>query len=118
MMALPENKKRSPLEDLSYARFGGRTYGQEKITSVPITRIDLLPNNPNRVYWRLINEGANDVRVSTAPNVSSTSGWLLQSGGGLIEMTYEEDGEVVGYTLYAIANAAAVQVRSLEVVRE
>lgn len=117
-MVLPETTSKSPLEALSVGRFGGRTYSQEKVTSVTITRINLLPNNPNRVYWRLINEGAHDVRISTDPGVSVNSGWLLVANGGTIDVTFEEDGETVGYTLYAIANVAAVNVRSLEVIRE
>lgn len=114
---MTDQNANSPLQDLSYKRFGGSTYPREKVQSVPITRIDLLPNDPNRVYWRLINEGINDVRVSTAPDVSATSGWLLQNSGGMIEMTFEDDGETVGYTLYAIANGGAANVRSVEVVR-
>lgn len=117
-MALPDITSRSPLEALSVGRFGGRTYGQENIVSVPVTRINLLPNNPNRVYWRLINEGAFDVRISTSPNLTVASGWLLQANGGLIDMTWEEDGETVGYQVYAIANGGANNVRTLEVIRE
>lgn len=116
-MDAPVDTSSSPLEALSIARFGGKTYAREVLTAVPATRVNILNNNPNRVYWRLINEGGHDVRVSISPNLSATSGWILQALGGTIEMTFEDDAEMVGYTIYAIGNLGSSWVRSMEVIR-
>ncbi len=109
---------RSYLEALSITRFGGRTYGQEAVVSVPTTRIVLLPNNANRVLWQAINEGGNDVRISIDTAIGASSGWLLAANGGVIISDQFNDGEVVGYAVYAIANAVASNVRIKEVIRE
>lgn len=108
---------RSPLETLSIERFKGKTYVQETIVRVDPVRTDLLFNNPNRLFWIAINEGANDIRLSSSPDINGTSGWLLMSSGGIISLYWEEDGEAVGYSVYAIANVAASQVRIREVIR-
>lgn len=117
-MALPEYKPRSPLEALSLNRFGGRTYGQEKVISVTTTRTLVIPNNPNRLFWAMINEGANDVRVTNDPNVTASSGWVLAASGGVISMYWEEDGEAVGYEVFALTSAGASNVRVKEIIRE
>ncbi len=116
-MGLPGNTPKSPLEGLSIQKFGGRTFGRDTVISVLITRIDLLPNNPNRIQWVVINEGANDVRLSIDPAVTTSSGWLLQANGGVISMDQTYDGEAVGYAVYAIANGATSNVRIREVIR-
>ncbi len=116
-MTLPEYTPKSYLEALSIERFGGKTYGQEKVVSVLTTRTILLPNNSNRCYWQVINEGANDVRLTTDPAVGTATGWLLAAHGGVIISSFEDDGEVVGYQIYAIANALAANVRVREIIR-
>lgn len=97
--------------------FGGPTTAKETVVAVTSARVILLPNNPNRFRWMLINEGVNDVRVSIDPNITAASGWLLPSGGGVMEMNMSEDGSVVGWQLYAITAAADVDVRALEELR-
>ncbi len=116
-MTLPSENPKSPLEGLSIQKMGGRTFGRDTVTSVPTTRIDLLPNNPNRIQWVMINEGVNDVRISNDPAITASSGWLLAANGGVISMDQFFDGETPGYTVYAIANGVASNVRIREVLR-
>ena len=116
-MALPNNPPQSPLEALSYARFGGHTYAIEGVVSVGTTRQTLIRNNPNRVYWVMVNEGANDVRVSFDPSITSASGFLLAASGGVIIGDWENEGETVGYETFGLAVGAAVNVRIREVIR-
>lgn len=116
-MADSENPTISPLRALSQSRFGGPTYAVERVVTIPLTRITLLVNNPNRVYWMVINEGLNDVRVTIDPAISATSGWLLPAAGGVLLSDWEDEGEIVGYEVYAIANVAASTVRVREVIR-
>lgn len=107
----------SPLEALSIHRFGGRTTIRERLVTVGTARIELLSNNPNRLFWRMQNESDTDVRIGNDPNITATSGWLLLNNGGGISMTWEEDGEAVGYQVFGISSAAAKVVRVAEVVR-
>ncbi len=109
--------ERSPLEALSKIRFGGRTFGVENIVTFGTTRVSLLRNNPNRVYALLINEGDSDIRVSIDGNVAIASGFILAASGGLIEISWETDGETVGYELYGISSGVANTVRTHEVIR-
>lgn len=108
---------RSPLEALSYQRFGGKTYLQEKVFSLTTNLDVLLPNNPNRVFWAMINEGSFDVRLSTDPTITNTSGWLLAASGGAITMDWSIDGESVGYAIYGRSASAPEFVRIREVIR-
>jgi len=107
----------SPLADLVTERLGGRTYLQERTVTVGTSIIQVLENNPNRLAYDLINESANDIRVSTDSTITATSGWLVVAKGGLFGMVYYDDGEGVGQALYAIAAAAGSVVRVREVIR-
>jgi hypothetical protein len=114
---LPDTQKyQSALEILSIERFRSRTTSTEKVTSVPVTRINLIPNNPNRLHYLLINEGSFDVRVSNDPNITASTGWMLSASGGIISMDWEQDGETVGQILYAIAVTGSSDVRSREII--
>ncbi len=110
-------KERSPLEALSRLRFGGRTFAQENIVVVGTTRVSLLRNNANRVYALILNESANDIRVSIDGAVGTATGFILAASGGMIELSWEDDAESVGYELYAISTVAGNNVRVHEVIR-
>lgn len=110
------NLSPSPLEGLSLSRFQKHTYLQENVITVGVTVSKVLSNNPNRLFWIIINEGAGDVRVSTSPNITINSGWLISQNGGVISMYWEEDGEGVGYQLFAVGFNPATDIRILEVI--
>ena len=116
-MAIPNNKPQSPLEALSLERFGGHTYGTEEVITVFVTRTTILRNNPNRVYWVMINEGANDIRVSFDPSITAVSGFVLAASGGIIICDWFNEGETVGYEVYGIAVGVDTRVRVREVIR-
>ncbi len=103
---LPDAEGRSPLEALSVTRYQGKTYQQERSVSVGTNRVTVLENNPNRLAWEMINNSLVDVRIATTPTVTATNGWLVAQAGGVISMSWYEDGESVGYEIYAIAPAA------------
>lgn len=113
----PSNVPFSPLEAISMGRFQGHTYVQEATKNLSTTRQTLIPNNPNRVFWMVINEGTQDVRLSTDPAITSTSGWLLPASGGIISSDWEEDGEAVGYQVFALSVVGVDMVRYREVIR-
>ncbi len=116
-MVLPVNPTGSPLEEISKKLFEGRTYGQEQVVSVGTSRISILRNNPNRLSWTMTNESPNDVRISTDPNITASTGWILAASGGVISMLYYDDGEVTGYEVFAVAGVVGCTVRVREVIR-
>lgn len=116
-METPNNTGMSPLEALSYKRFGGRTtYTERTVTlSTSVTRI--LANNPNRIFWSIINEDTNDFRFNNDPVISAADGWLVPSAGGVVIFSWEDEGEVTGYEVYARAVAGTCYIRIREVFR-
>ncbi len=113
----PEYTPKSPLEALSYGRFGGKTFAQESKVVLGTTTSVMLRNDPNRLFWSMVNEGINDVHLSFDPTINTGSGWLVPANGGVITMFWEEDGESVGYTVYAYAGGILNNVRVREVKR-
>lgn len=107
----------SPLEELSIQRFGGHTYAVETLMYVDTARTRILPNNPNRIFLAIINEYPYDLRVSTDPNMNRFSGWLIPAQGGVFMMTWEEDGESVGYELFGAGDTTSLLIRVREVIR-
>lgn len=109
--------KPAPISEIIASRFLGPTFTNEQVLSIVPGALTRLPGNPNRVSWTMINEGANDVRVSNLPNVTASSGWLLAANGGFMSFDWAIDGEAVSYEIYLIANGAASNVRYREVIR-
>jgi len=63
----------------------------------------ILKANPDRLGWNIINLGTDVVYLSHEPVPSATNGYYLDKNGGHIGMFYDEDGELVGYPLYAVS---------------
>jgi len=108
---------KSPLTVLSIDRYAGKTYVQETPATVDTTRVVLLSNNPNRLAWDIINTSLVEIRVSSNPGLTTATGFLLAPSGGEMGMTFLEDGEGVGYEIYAIGLVAGGTVWVREVIR-
>jgi len=67
----------------------------------------ILKNNPDRIFWLIVNLSGNDGYAGWDAQVSSTRGLLVPSNGGYVSASIEEDGELVIYEVYAILNVAA-----------
>lgn len=107
----------SPLETVTNERFQGKTYPNEFVLTLTASPAEILPNNPNRLFWMVLNEDALDGRVSIDPQITTTTGWILAANGGVISMFWEEDGEAVGYPVYGVSVGAGSKVRIREVIR-
>ncbi len=116
-MALPETPNLSPLEALSDKRFGGHTTYTERTVTLSTNVARILANNPNRVFWSIINLDTNDFRFNNDPVISAADGWVVPANGGVAIMSWEDEGEVVGYDVYARAVAGTCYVRIREVYR-
>jgi len=67
------------------------------------TSEEILKENPDRISWIIFNLGTDVVYLSHDPLPSSTNGYYLDKNGGTVSMTWDEDGELVGYRIYAIS---------------
>jgi len=74
----------------------------------------VLKNNPDRVFWLIINLGANVGYVALSGDVSSSKGVRLDTYGGWASMSAEEDGEAVAYEVHGVAPTGTSAIYVLE----
>ena len=74
------------------------------ITLVAATITEILKENPDRVRWTVVNLGTEVVYLSHDPAPSATNGYYLDSNGGTISMSWDEDGELTGYAIHALSS--------------
>jgi len=75
--------------------------------TVGTTATEILRNNPDRVFWLIVNLSPNDGYAGWDREVSSSKGILIPANGGYASASIEEDGELVIYPVYAINLVAA-----------
>jgi len=78
-------------------------FNPKPVTLVAATIKNLLLDNPDRVRWTVVNLGDTVVYLSHTAAPSSTNGYYLDKNGGSISMSWDEDGELVGYALNALS---------------
>ena len=107
--------------EFSIKRFGFPTRPIENPVRATIgdTAEVVLKENPDRVFWLVINLSDNTVYVALSSDVGAAKGIRLDPNGGWASMSVEEDGEATAYTVYAKATAAdsAIYVLSIEKTR-
>lgn len=81
---------------------------------VAVTRV--LPNNPNRFGFVIVNLGTFAVYVRPDRDVSPTAGIRLAPAGGTFSASWRDDFHLVGWDWYAVADAAAQSILVLEIV--
>lgn len=70
------------------------------------TAEQILKANPDRVSWDIFNLGTDVVYLAHKSPPSSSDGYYLDKNGGHIGMSWEADGELVAYPIYAISAGA------------
>jgi len=83
----------------------------DKVGTTP-TRI--LLNNPDRFQSFIVNLGAYDMYIAFTPEVSSTRGILVSSGGDWVRFHAREDGEAVTYEIWAVAIGGTTDIYVVE----
>ena len=103
--------------EVSVKRFGFPTRPVENpvVNAVGVTVEEVLKNNPDRVFWVIINLSGNTVYVALSEEVSAIRGIRLDAGGGWVSMSADEDGEAVAYSVFALATGAASAIYVLEI---
>jgi hypothetical protein len=84
--------------------------------SVGTSVVRVLPGNPNRFAFVVINLGTAAVYLRPDRDVSASAGIRLAPSGGSFAANWREDFHIVGWDWYAIADAAAQSIFVLEVV--
>ena len=88
----------------------------KQIVPVLTTSTRVLQNNPRRFEAMIINRGTGSVDLDWNANLALGDGVNLQSLGTLNLIAFE-DGELVGYDLYAIASAVGNSLAVYEVMK-
>jgi len=104
--------------ELIEKRFGMVTKAQANplVEEVMIAQTRVLPNNPNRLAWIILNLSANNVFIALDRKVSAAHGILLTPNGGSATMIYEEDFEATCWGVFGVAAADNSDIFALEVV--
>lgn len=103
--------------EFSIKRFGFPTRPVENPVraSIGTTSELVLKNNPDRVFFLVVNLSANVVYVALSKDVSATKGIRLDANGGFVSFSAEEDGEAVASDVYGVATGAASAIYVLEI---
>jgi len=103
--------------EVSLKRFGFPTRAVENpvTNAIGVAVEEALKNNPDRVFWLIINLSTNTVYVALSEDVSASKGIRLDAMGGWASMSVEEDGEATAYAVYALATGAASAIYVLEI---
>ncbi len=90
-----------------------RLPGPAGIAATPI-----LPNDPNRLGWTIINMSANVMYLGLTQGVSAVNGIILAANGGRASAIWDEDFILVGREWWVIAAGALSNYYTLEVVED
>lgn len=82
--------------------------------AVPVTPTQILKRDATRVLYLISNPSANNVWVAEIDTVSTTLGYLLQAGGGVITRKWLDDLASVADELWAVAAAAGTTLYVVE----
>ena len=96
------------LTDFITSRYGVRSRARTNpvTSSVGTTAKEIAKENHDRLAIVVINLSANDLYVAFDNQVSSSRGIYLTPTGGSLSLLAEEDLELTGYRLWAVASAA------------
>ena len=94
------------LAEVIEARFGFHIRAEfpPKHEQLSTTAEQILKANPDRISWDIFNMGGVAIYLSHDPVPTSTHGYYL-SAYGHIGMLWDEDGELVGYPLWVVAES-------------
>jgi len=70
--------------------------------TVATTPTLILRNNPDRIFWLIVNLSTYDGYAGWDTQVSSSRGLLIPANGGYASASIEEDGELVIHEVRAI----------------
>lgn len=115
-MPLFGRRRLSAAERLSRSRLGFTTRLTEKEVIVGTSVVELMENNSNRLFWELVNRGVSAAFFSSKRDLTSTNARPLGPNGGFATAHVIDDGDVVTWAQYAIADFAGQSVHVTEII--
>lgn len=103
--------------EFAQARFGGPTRVQSTTMTLTTAWVQVLPSNPRRVFWTVINRGVVNAAIDTELSSTFANGILLGAAGGYASMDVLEDGESVAWPLFGGTESGTAVLRLVEVMR-
>lgn len=98
-------------------QFKGPTTLRENLTAVATGVTDVLPNDPERLGWMIVNHGANIGYLGFSREVAVGNGVFLAAGGGSASVNIVEDQELVTRAVYGIMAVLGGNWYTVEVLR-
>ena len=97
--------------------FGVRTRAEINplVSSIGTSAVQVLPNDPDRLAYSVVNLSSNIIYVGLDSSVSSSRGIRLDANGGECSMLFDEDFQTTGYELWAVSAGAASAIYVLAV---
>jgi len=102
--------------EIASARFQAPNRMVERTVAVGTTVATVLPENPRRLMWVIMNRATNAGAIGFTPGVSFADGLLLGADGSSVSMSVDEDGEAVGYAVYGLLSSGSGTFYVLEVI--
>lgn len=89
----------------------------ELLTTVGLTRIQVLNNNPERSSIVFVNPSADFITLTPTTRIASGSGIRLAPNGGFISVSIPDDAPLPAMSWYAVGDAAGLTLYTLETIR-
>lgn len=108
------------VSDLLEKQFGVKTTYETNplVDQAEITVTRILPYNPRRVSFVLINLGDVYITVGPTSDIGLRKGIYLVPNGGTLSMVWTEDFEMPCMEWYALANGAPSEIYVMEVLTQ
>ena len=106
---------RTPSSEFTFQRFGRQTYLRTSRPTLGATVVEILPNNPDRLFWEITNRSANTLSIGWDAEITAGIGVLIAPTGGAYSAAIEEDGDVVAWGVYGVASGANSQLYVIEI---
>ena len=106
-----------PLQQLIDERFGTPTGPSGRAATVTVTATEtvVLPFDPNRLSFLLVNLGTQAIYVTETGVPSTSNGIRLEANGGFLAMEYQEDAYLVGREWRGASVVGSQTIRRVEV---
>ena len=108
------------LAQLLESLFGIRTYDRESDPAFQVlaTVTQVLPYNPNRLGIVFVNTGGSNVYLSPRNTVAVGRGIRLAANGGMANLKWDEEFQLVASEWHGIADGAASNFYYLEILSQ
>jgi len=93
-----------------------RAIANPLVSAVGTSAVRVLSNNPNRLAWIIINLSTNSLYLAFDNTVSTSRGIYVGPNGGYATLVWDEDFDLVGWELYAVASGAGSNIYVVEIV--